>query len=121
MPRVLLDPGRTIEKIDLGAAWTDMTGLPFVWAFWAGRPDVLAPGDVEMLQEARDRGVAQPDAIARDYFPDSPANQEIAARYLRDNIKYHLGPDEHAGLDAFYSYAIEAGVAPRGRGMRFFR
>src|SRR5690348_5263249 len=25
------------EKIDLGAAWSDMTGLPFVWAFWAGR------------------------------------------------------------------------------------
>ena len=30
-----------IEKIDLGEAWTAMTGLPFVWAFWAGRPDAL--------------------------------------------------------------------------------
>jgi chorismate dehydratase len=25
------------EKIDLGQTWTDLTGLPFVWAFWVGR------------------------------------------------------------------------------------
>ena len=30
-----------VQKIDLGAEWTAMTGLPFVWAFWAGRPGVL--------------------------------------------------------------------------------
>ena len=27
-----------LTKIDLGAEWTRLTGLPFVWAFWAGRP-----------------------------------------------------------------------------------
>ena len=26
------------EKVDLGEHWTAMSGLPFVWAFWAGRP-----------------------------------------------------------------------------------
>ena len=30
------------EKIDLGEQWTAMTGLPFVWAFWAGRPGALS-------------------------------------------------------------------------------
>ena len=28
-------------KIDLGQEWTGMTGLPFVWAFWAGRRDAI--------------------------------------------------------------------------------
>jgi predicted solute-binding protein len=27
-----------VEVIDLGKAWMDLTGLPFVYAFWAGRP-----------------------------------------------------------------------------------
>ncbi len=31
-----------LNKIDLGDEWTAMTGLPFVWAFWAGRPGVLS-------------------------------------------------------------------------------
>ena len=37
--------GRTpLNKIDLGEVWTRSTGLPFVYAFWAGRPDVLTGG-----------------------------------------------------------------------------
>ena len=45
-----------LEKIDLGEAWVGMTGLPFVYAFWAGRPGILAAGDMAALQQARDRG-----------------------------------------------------------------
>jgi len=30
-----------------------MTGLSFVYAFWAGRPDALNAIDVEALQRAR--------------------------------------------------------------------
>jgi chorismate dehydratase len=109
-----------IEKIDLGQAWTDMTGLPFVWAFWAGRADALASEDVRLLQGARDQGVNQPDAIAREYFRDSPVHQAIGTRYLRENIKYHLGPDERAALEMFYRYAAEAGLAPAGGSLRFY-
>src|SRR5439155_18006091 len=56
---------RMVEKIDLGKAWADMTGLPFVYAFWAGYPDALGAEDVMTLQRARDAGVARPDEIAR--------------------------------------------------------
>jgi chorismate dehydratase len=99
-----------IEKIDLGAAWETLTGLPFVWAFWAGLPGALEPHDVEALQRSRDAGIMQSDAIAREYFPDSTARQAAGAAYLRDNIKYHLGDAERAGLETFYRYALEAGV-----------
>ena len=110
-----------IEKIDLGQAWTEWTGMPFVWAFWAGRSGALASEDVRLLQGARDQGVEQPDAIVREYFRDSPVHQAIGARYLRDNIKYRLGPDERAALETFYRYAAEAGLAPAGGGLRFYR
>ena len=109
-----------IEKIDLGEAWTTMTGLPFVYAFWAGRPDALDAGDVETLQRARDAGMTQAEGIARDYFPDSRVRQAAGARYLQDNIKYYLGTEERAGLETFYRYAAETGLVPRADDLRFF-
>jgi chorismate dehydratase len=116
-------PHSTIQKIDLGQAWTRMTGLPFVWAFWAGRPGVLSAGDVSALQEARDRGVRESDTIGREYFRDEPQRRDLGARYLRDNIKYYLGADERAGLVLFYRYAAEIGVVsvvPAASDLRFY-
>jgi chorismate dehydratase len=105
-----------VEKVDLGETWTAMTGLPFVYAFWAGRPGALDAADVAALQRARDAGVTQPDLIAREYFADSRERQAIGARYLRDNIKYYLRAAERAGLELFYQYAAEAElVASAGR------
>jgi chorismate dehydratase len=118
---LLLDHGKPevgslkseIAKIDLGDAWSTLTGLPFVWAFWAGRPEALSADDIVALQRARDAGVTQSDAIARQYFPDSVARQAVGAAYLRDNIKYYLGDEERAGLETFYRYAAEAGVVDK--------
>ena len=46
-PALLAEFGRHgWRKIDLGAAWKAMTGLPFVYAFWAGLPGVLTRADV---------------------------------------------------------------------------
>jgi chorismate dehydratase len=109
-----------VQKIDLGEAWTSMTGLPFVWAFWAGQAGILNMADVEALQTARDAGLKNTEAIARDYFRDAPQRQALGAKYLRDNIKYHLGAEERAGLDLFYRYAAELDLAPMGN-LRFYR
>ena len=111
---------RTVERIDLGEAWTRWTGLPFVYAFWAGRAGSLKAADVEALQKARDAGVLRPDEIARDYFPGAPAHQAIGARYLRDNIKYSLGDEERAGLELFYRYAAEIGDVASAAVLQFF-
>ena len=68
------------------------------------------------LQQARDAGVAQPERIARAYFATAPEHHALGAQYLQDNIKYHLGGAERAGLETFYRYAAEAGVvADAGR------
>ena len=101
-----------VQKIDLGETWTRTTGLPFVYAFWAGWPDAIAPGDVASLQQTRDRGVEHVEDIARAFFPDEPARQEVVGRYLRDNIQYFLGGAEREGLTAFYRYASELNLVP---------
>jgi chorismate dehydratase len=109
-----------VVAIDLGEAWTGLTGLPFVYAFWAGRPGGLAAADVAALQRARDAGVAASDEVARQYLRDAPERQVVGARYLRDNIRYHLGDEEQAGLELFYRYATEIGLAPAAGALRFY-
>jgi predicted solute-binding protein len=108
------------RKIDLGEEWTAMTGLPFVYACWTGWPDVLTPVDVDLLQRARDEGVAQSDAVAAAYYPDDTARQAAARRYLRDNIRYYLGREEIEGLKTFYRYASELGLADFDGTLRFY-
>lgn len=107
-------------KIDLGEEWTAMTGLPFVYACWTGRPGAAAPDDVTALQRARDAGVAQSDAVAAAYYPDDTLRQATARRYLRDNIRYVLGPDEVEGLTRFYRYASELDLVTFDGTLRFY-
>ena len=109
-----------VEKIDLGSAWTHATGLPFVYAFWAGRAAALTSDEVQAVQAARDKGVGDPESVAREYLTDA-SQCAIGARYLRDNIKYRLGDRERAGLETFYQYASELGLVPEWDELRFYR
>jgi chorismate dehydratase len=109
-----------LTKIDLGAEWTAMTGLPFIYAAWTGRAGVIGSEQVSWLQEARDEGVRDTEAIAAEYGRGDAARAARAAVYLRDNVKYGLGPDEAAGLQMFLDYAADLGLAPRRRVLEFF-
>ena len=97
-----------VSKIDLGEQWTRLTGLPFVWAFWAGRPDALTPAHVRALTRARDAGVAQSGAVAAAYC--SPDRVARGQAYLRDNIRYTLGEREDAGLRRYFELAETHGL-----------
>ena len=99
-----------VQKIDLGETWTTATGLPFVYALWAGWPHAVTPEDIGALLRARDAGVAHVDQIAATHYPDDPARQAIVSRYLRDNIQYRFFGAEEEGLRAFYGYATELGL-----------
>jgi chorismate dehydratase len=115
-----VDAARDIEKIDLGELWTKTTGLSFVYAFWAGRTGALSDAHVRELRAARDAGVGRAREIAQEYLPGSEERQRIAVRYLQDNIKYVLGPEELAGLELFYAYAAELGLVQSARPLRFY-
>ena len=117
---LFLDHQSAIQKIDLGELWTQSTGLPFVYAVWAGWPDAIGPDEVRVLQRARDLGVAESDQVACAYYPDDPVRQAVAKRYLRDNIQYTLGDEELEGLKTFYRYAAEQGLVPNAGSLRFF-
>ena len=109
-----------VRKIDLGDVWTQMTGLPFVYAAWTGRPSAAADDVVRALQQAQTDGVAARDAIAAEYGAGDATRTARAAVYLRDNVKYGLDAEEAAGLQAFLDFAADLGLAPRRRRLEFF-
>jgi chorismate dehydratase len=109
-----------LEKIDLGEEWTAMTGLPFIYAAWTGRQGAVSDSEVRALQTARDEGVQATAAIAEEYGRGDEAATTRAAVYLRDNVKYSLGPDDAAGLQLFLDYAADLGLAPYQRTLEFF-
>jgi chorismate dehydratase len=112
--------GPAICKIDLGELWTRSTGLPFVYAVWTGWRNAVTPADVAALQQARNEGVAHAADVARMYYPDDPARQAVATRYLRDNIRYGVGDEELEGLRTFFRYAAELNLATFDGTLRFF-
>jgi chorismate dehydratase len=121
-PALDLDPlPAGVEKLDLGQAWQALTGLPFVYAAWAGRPDGARPAHVAALLAARDRGLARLAEIARDAAGRSGGRQPLLERYLRDNLRYTFGARERAGLERFFALAVEVGAAPATRPLRFYR
>lgn len=109
-----------VTKIDLGAEWTALTGLPFIYAAWTGRSGVIDDEQIRYLQEAQAEGVASYPAIAAEYGKGDAGATQRALVYLRDNMRYGLGPDEANGLQLFLDYAADLGLAPRRRKLEFF-
>ena len=110
-----------VQKTDLGLAWQAYAGLPFVYAFWFGRPGLLTPGDAAALGDACRLGVEHADEVARRHFPDDPVRAAIGARYLRDNVDFGFAERELAGLTRFFRDAAELGLVPAFREPRFCR
>lgn len=107
------------ECLDLGQAWLEATGLPFVFAFWAGRPGVLKAGDVTRLQRALAEGQARIGEIASAYNGCGAGHAADNEAYLRRNISFGLGPDEQAGLREFFRRAHALGLIPSRPELRF--
>ncbi len=109
-----------LVKIDLGAEWTEMTSLPFVYAAWTGRSGAVSPSDVRLLQDAQEEGRRSLGAIASEFAGGDGVRAERAATYLRDNVRYGIGADDARGLQMFLDYAADLGLAPRKRSLEFF-
>jgi chorismate dehydratase len=112
--------GLGLTKIDLGAEWARVTDLPFVYAFWAGRPGIVSDGDVRALNDAPAKGVIAAERVAAGYFPGDSAKIMRGADYLRTNMKYAFGARELAGLRRFYEMAAELRLVDSARAPAFY-
>ena len=83
---------------DLGAAWYELTHLPFVYAVWALRRGIENKELRHRLREAKDFGLE-----TLDYLISSRTEYDAEFRrdYLSWHIHYHLASEEKRGLARF--------------------
>jgi predicted solute-binding protein len=96
--------------LDLGEEWTRLTGLPFVYAAWLLRPQLPHVGAIAReFRALKECGLAALNEIieAETEFP-----RELCARYLREHIRFHLGPREKEGLARFGELLRQHKLAP---------
>jgi chorismate dehydratase len=102
---LVLDPAELpFHVLDLGTEWTEMTGLPMVFAVWAARAELGAQDPEPFLASLR-YGMAQIDEIARVEHQKVGISEALAREYLTRNIVFELGAREYEGLAAFLEYA----------------
>jgi chorismate dehydratase len=120
---VIGDPALTYrgsaEVYDLAAQWKKFTGLPFVFAFWAGHRNENLSLCRKDFEESREFGLAHVDDIAAEYalkLNMEPADVKV---YLTQNIDYSLDEENCKGLRLFFRLAREAGIIPVEKELHF--
>lgn len=97
------------EILDLGAAWYELTKLPFVFAVWALRRGVDNRELRRRLLEARDFGLETLDYIIRER---TEYTEDFRKDYLGWHVHYHLGSDEKRGIARFIELLRKHGFGP---------
>jgi chorismate dehydratase len=100
--------------VDLAEAWTQLTGLPFVFALWVARPGAELGSLPEALLRSRADGLAHADVLAREHGPRLGLDVATCYDYLTRVLSYDLGEPEVRGLLRFAGMAAELGLAPEG-------
>ncbi|MCB9779673.1 MAG: aminofutalosine synthase MqnE [Alphaproteobacteria bacterium] len=116
-------PARLTTRVDLAAEWKAWTGLPFVFAVWAGRPDVH-PAVVARVRDAGLHGIdavrewaatldgAPADHAGRALDPAVAELDPADAPYLTRAIRHRLDDAAMMGLRRFAALAHRAGLVP---------
>lgn len=118
--KALCPPGGDAEILDLGDLWYRWTGLPFVFATWIVRPGFEDQALLPMLHQALSEGTERIPSIAAQGARDTGLAVERCERYLRENIRNRLGPEEEEGLARFGEKAHREGLLRQVRPVRYF-
>jgi len=107
-------------SLDLGQEWLELTGLPFVFAFWAGRPDALSPHLVAALVRAKEEGLGHIPQLARNHAAEHGGEAAFYERYLEHHMRFDLGEAELAGLCEYYRLAQAHSLIEEVPALRFY-
>lgn len=107
------------HQLDLGEAWRDLTGLPFVYAMWmARRADLEGPRDrdlrsaADLLDRQRRRNLARIDWILGRHADERGWTLDLARRYVTEHLRYEVIDRARAGAETFLRMAAELGLVP---------
>jgi predicted solute-binding protein len=107
-PALRIDPSRLpYFAYDLGAEWVEMTGLPMVFAVWAGRAGAANAPVAEAFRESCRFGRARIEEIVASEAPRREFAPVLVREYLTRNIIHELEARDYEGMELFLRYARE--------------
>ena len=106
------------HQLDLGEAWKNLTGLPFVFAMWVCRadsdPEQILRAAVTLDRQRRHNRERIDGMLTR--LSDSRRwPRDLASSYLREYLRYEVTESSLAGLRRFHELAFELGLTERCR------
>jgi chorismate dehydratase len=108
-----------LEVFDLAERWRFLTGMPFVFAFWAVRDGFKDSGVVDVLKDSRDFGVANIPTIAAKYSELLQIKMEFVRAYLERNVHYYMDQSCVESLQLFYEKAANVDAIRSVRSLQF--
>jgi chorismate dehydratase len=100
--------------LDLARLWRDHTGLPWVAAVWAVRPEALTDLTPQQLtadlNASRDAGLAHIDELVAEWTPRLAISPATIRTYLTGNIHYTLDQDCLRAITLFRDLAAKIGA-----------
>jgi predicted solute-binding protein len=104
------------HQLDLGEAWHEMTGLPFVYASWmcrvgeAGSPRIAAAA--ALLDRQLRHNLGRLEWLIRTRAPEHHWPGDLAHRYVGELLRYRMGDREREAVERFLREAAAMGLAP---------
>lgn len=105
------------HQLDLGQAWKELTGLPFVYAVWMCRADEADSAGVRLasavLDRQRRRNAMRLSWIAAARAGSRGWNAGDAERYLRENMRYTVEEEHVRAVERFFDECAAMGIVAR--------
>jgi chorismate dehydratase len=95
-----------LRRLDLAAEWRYHTGLPFVFAVWAGRGERVRNEARPVLLEAYARGLEHLGEIVAGAAKALGLAPARVGEYLREHLHYTFSSEEARGLRLFLEKAV---------------
>ncbi|MEZ6233690.1 MAG: menaquinone biosynthesis protein [Phycisphaerales bacterium] len=104
------------HQVDLGQAWHEWTGQPFVYAAWMCRADEADRPEIALaaalLDRQRRKNLVRLASLAAEHGPAAGWPVDLAERYLASHLRFDLGPRERAAAQRFIDECAALGLCP---------
>ena len=98
------------HQLDLGHAWRELTGLPFVFAIWTARRGIDLRDLPERLVTAREEGLKHVGELVSRYAIPRGWPPGMALQYLTVYLKFSIAEPQLKAIELFHHLAAKHGV-----------
>jgi predicted solute-binding protein len=94
------------ETLDLGAEWVALTGLPMVFAVWAGRKEIIREPYGGIFLESCRYGLSHMEDMVQAEASARQFDADLVRQYLTRHIVFELGEKDYAGMRLYIRHAL---------------